>query len=230
MSIAVETTQLEYAFPYDDVFDAIVSIAPTLNGFKLNSQDRATGRITISPGARLFSAGESFTILVERVDDNNARVAIESGMKGGLNSVGVHRHAKNFHRVAEAIRSHLHIRRRKHVVDRIIPSSAPLDTGTSNRSNVPLTGETAKQPVNASFDCYKCGRHIVVDQASAGHPVKCPACEAELTIPPARPDSAGRIASLDGHLKKLPGQKASWRQIDSSDGRKRWFGRQRRKP
>ena len=37
--------------------------------------------------------------------------------------------------------------------------------------------------MDISFDCERCGQHIVIDEAGAGQTVQCPACGANLTVP-----------------------------------------------
>ncbi len=106
MSFASEGTQQKLPFPYDDVFDAVVAVIPTI-GFKLKSQDRVIGRITASTGMSLFSWGENLTIVVEKVEDRSTLVAIGSALKVSINVTGRHRHAKNFNRLIEALSSHL---------------------------------------------------------------------------------------------------------------------------
>jgi hypothetical protein len=106
MSFASQNTQQKFPFPYDDVFDGIIAVIPAI-GLKLKSQDRVLGRITASAGVSVFSWGENLTIIIEKVDDKNTTVAIESSLKVGLNVAGAHRHAKNFNRIIEALSSHL---------------------------------------------------------------------------------------------------------------------------
>ena len=106
MGFASQGTQQKLPFPYDDVFDGLLAVIPK-TGVILKSQDRIIGRIVASTGISLFSWGENLTIVVEKVDDSNTLVAIESALKVGLNVAGAHRHAKNFNRLIEALSSHL---------------------------------------------------------------------------------------------------------------------------
>jgi hypothetical protein len=76
-------------------------------GFNLKSQDKVIGRVTASAGMSLFSWGENITVVVERVDENTTLLAIESGLKLGINVAGAHRHQKNFDKIIEALSSHL---------------------------------------------------------------------------------------------------------------------------
>lgn len=56
VSIASQSTQQKFPFPYDKVFDGLVAVIPDI-GFSLKSQDRVIGRITASTGVSLFSWG-----------------------------------------------------------------------------------------------------------------------------------------------------------------------------
>jgi hypothetical protein len=109
MSLSSQSTQQKLPFPYDAVFDGVVSVIPQA-GFKLKSQDKVIGRITASAGISLFSWGENLTIVVEKIDDRSTLVGIESGLKVGVNLAGVHRHAKNFDKLIAALSTHLQSR------------------------------------------------------------------------------------------------------------------------
>ena len=106
MSFANQGTQQKLPFPYDDVFDGVVAVIPTI-GFKLKSQDRLIGRVTASTRISPFSWGENLTIVVEKVNDSSTLVVIESALKVGLNVAGAHRHAMNFNKLIEALSLHL---------------------------------------------------------------------------------------------------------------------------
>jgi len=104
MRIATQTAEQNLSFPYDKVFDAIVAVIQTRNGFKLVSQDPLRGRITVNTGVSRFYREEDLTFLVESTDADNTLVAIESALKPGLASGGVCGHAQNFNSVIEAVR------------------------------------------------------------------------------------------------------------------------------
>ena len=106
MSFASTDTQQKFPFPYDAVFDGLVSVIPQA-GFKLKSHDKVIGRITASAGASLFSWGENLTIVVEKIDGGTTGIGIESHLKAGINLAGAHRHAKNFNKLISALSAHL---------------------------------------------------------------------------------------------------------------------------
>lgn len=111
MSIASQSTQQRFPFPYDEVFDGLVAVIPDI-GFSLKSQDRVIGRITATTGVSLFSWGENLTIVAEKIDEKNTLVGLESALKLGMNVAGAHRHAKNFDKLIEALSGHLQTRRK----------------------------------------------------------------------------------------------------------------------
>lgn len=111
MSIASQSTQQKFPFPYAEVFDGLIAVIPNI-GFSLKSQDRVIGRITASTGVSLFSWGENLTIVTEKIDEKNTLVGLESALKLGVNLPGAHRHAKNFNKLIEALSGHLQTRRR----------------------------------------------------------------------------------------------------------------------
>ena len=106
MSLSSESSKQKFPFPYDAVFDGLVSVIPQA-GFKLKSKDKVIGRITASAGASLFSWGENLAIIVERIDDRTTVVGIESSLKIGFNLAGAHRHAKNFDKLIAVLSTHL---------------------------------------------------------------------------------------------------------------------------
>jgi len=122
MSIASQSTQQKFPFPYNNVFDSVIAVMPSI-GFNIKSQGRVIGRITASTGMSLFSWGENVTIVVESVDASTALVAIESALKVGVNVAGGHRHTKNFNRLIQAVSFHLQSARPKPPP---IPPASPI--------------------------------------------------------------------------------------------------------
>lgn len=95
MSLSSQSTHQKFPFPYGAVFDALVA-AIVHSRFRLNSQDKLIGRISASTNVSLFSYGENLTIRVEKQDETNTLVMLESGLKVGINLAGSPRHARNF--------------------------------------------------------------------------------------------------------------------------------------
>jgi hypothetical protein len=106
MSIASQATQQKFPFGYDAVFDGLVEVIPQL-GLNIKSHDKPIGRLTASAGMSMFSWGENLTVVVEKIDENNTLVAIESALKFGANLGGAHRHQKNFNMIISRLSQHL---------------------------------------------------------------------------------------------------------------------------
>lgn len=106
MSFATQATQQKFPFSYESVFNGLMRVLPSA-GMSIKSSDKIIGRITASAGISLFSWGENLTLIVEKVDDSNAVVAIESSLKLGINIAGSHRHQKNFNNIIEVLSKYL---------------------------------------------------------------------------------------------------------------------------
>lgn len=186
-AIPSQTTRLDFPFRYDDVFSAIVSAVPALAEFRLDSQDRVTGRITVKGGVTLLPRKESLTLLVERIDDDNTLVAIESAKKPGSYHGEAHHQAINFDRVMEAVRMHFRKQQLKTTTGSTTPTWIPLAAGASNCIDRILPRARTPQSLGISFSCSQCGQNIVIDRRGGGLHVNCPKCQAELTVPRGRP-------------------------------------------
>jgi hypothetical protein len=98
-----EEHQQLISFPYNEVFDAVITVIPKID-FNIKTQDRSTGLIVARTSMSLISWGENFTIFVEKVDYNNTLVGIESTSKF---SGGFDRHTGNFNRLVRALNKYL---------------------------------------------------------------------------------------------------------------------------
>ncbi len=49
--------------------------------------------------------------------------------------------------------------------------------------------------MNISFYCYKCGQHIVIDEAGVGISIQCPKCGQNLSVPPENAQQAAMLTS-----------------------------------
>jgi len=169
MSISSQNTQQKFPFAYDNVFDGVVASIPK-TGFSLKSQDRVIGRITASTSMSIFSWGENITIIVEKIDEKNTMVAIESAMKLGMNVAGVHRHAYNFEKLIKAVSSYLQIQRE---VESGI--AAAVASEEAMFSYLQTQKQPPKTAAELSIPCPLCGKHLIVSTLKQGENW-CPHC------------------------------------------------------
>ena len=106
MSIASQATQQRFPFAYDAVFDGLVTVLPRI-GFSIANQDKVIGRVSAKTGMSLLSWGENITIVVQKIDEADSLVGIESSLKVGFNLAGAHRHSKNCEQVVLALSQYL---------------------------------------------------------------------------------------------------------------------------
>jgi hypothetical protein len=99
-------TQQQFPFAYDDVFDALVVILPTI-GFVLKTQDRLIGRVTAAAGMSAFSFGESVAIQVQKISDAASAIVIQSNLKVGANWGAAGKNAQNAERIIAALSTYL---------------------------------------------------------------------------------------------------------------------------
>jgi hypothetical protein len=78
LGLADQQTQQKFPFPYDDVFDGLLEIIPRNWSWTLKSHDRLLGRVTVSTLGSLFSYGENITLKLEKIDERNTLLTIES--------------------------------------------------------------------------------------------------------------------------------------------------------
>jgi len=188
-----QRTQQAFPFPYDEVFDAAVTVLPTIPLFVLNGQDRVLGRISASTRVSSFSWGEHFSIFVERVEDNNTLVRIESNLKLSFNIGGFSAARAHCNQFLAALSLHLQTRHRKSATGCATTSCVPPVVSESGHqsipsppplpSNIPPIISASKRTGDISFYCFRCGQHIVIEVAGAGLQVKCPKCQSDLTVP-----------------------------------------------
>jgi hypothetical protein len=164
MSIASQSTQQKFPFPYDDVFDGVVAAIPDI-GFSMKSHDRLIGRVTASTGMSLFSWGENVTIIIEKIDERSTLVGIESALKVGMNVAGVHRHAKNFDRLIESVSSCLRTKKQRPAPAEAVPKPVPP----------PPAPAPEKSAADLSIPCPLCGRQLRVSTLKQGENW-CPHC------------------------------------------------------
>lgn len=98
MSFSSQATEQKVPFPYDVVFEKTQKAIEGA-GMKVKSADPLMGRIIASVGMSLFSWGEDVTVVVEKINDEQSLVKIESSLKIGINVTGASKHQKNFNKI-----------------------------------------------------------------------------------------------------------------------------------
>jgi hypothetical protein len=167
MSISSQSTQQKFPFAYDNVFDGVVASIPKI-GFSLKSQDRVIGRITASTGMSIFSWGENITIIVEKIDEKNALVAIESAMKLGMNVAGVHRHAHNFEKLIKAVSSYVQIHKQvESGIADAVASEKAVSSYVQTQRQLPKS-TPVPTAAELSIPCPLCGKHLKVSTLKRG--------------------------------------------------------------
>jgi hypothetical protein len=85
----------EFPFKKETVFDAICKAVPSLDGMKIDSADKLTGRVIVKAGVSLFSWGENIPIQLLSLSDNKTKVQITSSPKTGIMFGGAFDMGKN---------------------------------------------------------------------------------------------------------------------------------------
>jgi WD40 repeat protein len=128
MGIADQQTQQKFPFSYDEVFDALLVILPRNWSWTLKSKDRLLGRLAVSTVGSFFSYGENLTIKLEKIDDSNTLLIIESSLKVGMNIAGAHRHMQNFETIIAGL-SH-YLQHEKDMPPPVVVAAKPLPEET----------------------------------------------------------------------------------------------------
>jgi len=186
MTLNSQSSQQKFPFSFDEVFDAIVAVIPTLAGFRLRSNDYVKGRVEAKIGVGVFSRGKNLTVMVKDIDDTNTLVVIQSAMKHEPAHTSDHPAERILVGLTEFLKVHSRKRQLKNATDVAIPAALPVVVGTSIRLDRLIPVAKDRQPAGIPFYCSDCGQSFVIDQRAAGRRVDCPKCRAELKVPTAR--------------------------------------------
>jgi hypothetical protein len=85
----------EFPFKKDTVFDALCRVIPSLDGMKIDSADKLTGRIVVKAGVSLWSWGENIPIQLSSLSDTKTKIQITSSPKTGIMFGGAFDMGKN---------------------------------------------------------------------------------------------------------------------------------------
>ena len=106
MGISDHKSQQKFPFSYERVFQGLLIILKP-EGFNVQNHDIVIGRITASASMSAVSWGEYVAIIVEKIDEANTLITIESSLKVGMNIAGAHRHSQNIERIIRALSYYL---------------------------------------------------------------------------------------------------------------------------
>lgn len=94
----------ECEFPYkrDTVFEAICKAIPTIGGFKLDTADKLSGRITVKAGISAWSWGENIPIQLTSTSNFITKMQITSAHKVLVGVFDMGKNRKNVEQIISA--------------------------------------------------------------------------------------------------------------------------------
>lgn len=95
MALLDHNGESEFPFRKDTVFNALCKAIPTVDGMKLNSSDKLSGRIMVKAGVSLWSWGENVPIQLSSITETKTKVQITSSPKTGIMFGGAFDMGKN---------------------------------------------------------------------------------------------------------------------------------------
>jgi hypothetical protein len=101
-----QDNEFEVPFGVDKVFDAFITSINSLDGFKINSQNKLTHTISVKTGMTLMTWGENISISLFDSGENKTRVKISSSAKANSLLAG-NKNAKNITRITDELAKHL---------------------------------------------------------------------------------------------------------------------------
>jgi WD40 repeat protein len=165
LGLADQQTQQKFPFPHEDVFDGLLAIIPRNWSWTLKSHDRLLGRITVSTLGSLFSYGENITMKLDKIDEENTLVTIESSLKVGMNIAAAHRHAANFESIISELSHYLQYEKDKPLSENKQPSVLPRSTTKAQTSDGAKTSHWVWIGGSAFVICLIVGIVIFVQSA-----------------------------------------------------------------
>jgi len=97
---------VEFPYPRDDVFDALLEAIPTVSGMKVRTADKLSGTVSARARVSLASWGENITMSVVAISSMLTRIDIVSRPKTGLflgGAFDLGKNVRNVDRVLEAV-------------------------------------------------------------------------------------------------------------------------------
>jgi len=103
MSIVDHQGEVEYPFTYQTVFNAIMEVAPNIDGLSLDSADEMSGHIAFKAGVSLASWGENIPVQLIKVAPTRTKMQILSTPKTGVMFGGAMDFGKNRQNIEKII-------------------------------------------------------------------------------------------------------------------------------
>ena len=101
MGLLDHNGESEFPFNKDTVFEAICKAVPSVDGMKIETADKLTGRIMVKTGMSLWSFGENIPIQLSSITETKTKVQIKSSPKSGflLGAFDMGKNSKNIERI-----------------------------------------------------------------------------------------------------------------------------------
>lgn len=84
MALLDHNGESEFPFSKDHVFNALCAAIPTINGMKIETADKLSGRVVVKSGVSLHSWGENVPIQLSSISENRTQIRITSSPKTGI--------------------------------------------------------------------------------------------------------------------------------------------------
>jgi hypothetical protein len=84
MAILDHNGESEFPFRKDTVFDALIKAIPSVDGMKIESSNKLSGRVMVKAGVSLWSWGENIPIQLSALSNTRTKVQITSSPKTGI--------------------------------------------------------------------------------------------------------------------------------------------------
>lgn len=103
MSLVDHEGCVEYPYSKKTVFDAIIEVAPKIDGLSLDSADEISGRVTFKAGVSLASWGENIPVQLVEVTPVRTQMKVLSSPKTGVMFGGAMDFGKNRQNIEKII-------------------------------------------------------------------------------------------------------------------------------
>ena len=161
MGISDQQTLQKFPFPYEQVFDNILTVLAQ-EGFSVKESDKIIGRVVASTGMSMFSYGENISISLDRIDESTTSVNIVSGLKVSFNIGSNFKNQKNIDKLFMSLSKSLQKEALINSVDLSGRHSLVFDS--QNRTNCPKCNTFQKLDDKElellTFKCADCNSEV----------------------------------------------------------------------